>query len=213
MARANATVINTSDGLIGEYKDWSADSAPSGWLLCDASTVGSTASAANLNDDTTEKLYTHLWNNYSNTVCPVSTGRGASAAADFAANKTLGLPDLRGRVTAGKDDMGGGNANRLSGSGIANTTNGGSGGASTSTLSTAQLPSHNHGGGSHNHNILSGTNQNANGSQYFPPMATVFGYNRQTGSNNTTVIDFQGSGSAHQNTQPTFITNKIIKYL
>ena len=49
---------------------------------------------------------------------------------------TFNLPDLRGRVAAGKDDMGGGAANRLTGggSGIAGTTLGAAGGAETQTL-------------------------------------------------------------------------------
>jgi hypothetical protein len=38
--------------------------------------------------------------------CPVSSGRSASALADFnATNKTLVLPDLRGRALIGRDQM------------------------------------------------------------------------------------------------------------
>src|SRR5258708_1610023 len=48
---------------------------------------------------------TLLWNSWADAQAPVSSGRGASAAADFAAHKTITLPDLRGRVVAGLDNL------------------------------------------------------------------------------------------------------------
>jgi microcystin-dependent protein len=55
---------------------------------------------------------------------------------------TFNLPDLRGRVLAGKDDMGGGAANRITmgASGIVGTLLGSAGGAETVTISQANLP-------------------------------------------------------------------------
>ncbi len=55
---------------------------------------------------------------------------------------TFNLPDLRGRVVAGVDNMGGSAANRItnSGSGIVGTTLGATGGAQNQTLLTANLP-------------------------------------------------------------------------
>jgi microcystin-dependent protein len=55
---------------------------------------------------------------------------------------TFNILDLRGRVAAGKDDMGGSAANRLTnaGSGITGTNLGASGGAETVTLITGNLP-------------------------------------------------------------------------
>jgi microcystin-dependent protein len=55
---------------------------------------------------------------------------------------TFNVPDLRGRVLAGKDDMGGSAANRITnaGSSIVGTTLGAAGGAETETLTLAQLP-------------------------------------------------------------------------
>ncbi|MCA1527356.1 tail fiber protein [Bradyrhizobium yuanmingense] len=56
---------------------------------------------------------------------------------------TFNVPDLRGRVVAGKDDMGGSAASRLSSTSISTggpTTLGGTGGADTKTLLTANLP-------------------------------------------------------------------------
>ena len=55
---------------------------------------------------------------------------------------TFNIPDLRGRLTAGKDDMGGSAANSLTNaaSGITGTTLGASGGAQTVTLFASAIP-------------------------------------------------------------------------
>lgn len=55
---------------------------------------------------------------------------------------TFNIPDLRGRVIAGLDNMGGSAANRITnaGSGIVGTTIGAAGGAETVALSLANLP-------------------------------------------------------------------------
>lgn len=85
----------------------------SGWVRDNGRTIGSATSGATerANADTSA-LFVYLWTNFSNTICPVSTGRGASAAADFAANKTITLPDKRGYVPGGLDDMGNSAASR-----------------------------------------------------------------------------------------------------
>lgn len=84
-----------------------------GWVRANGRTMGSASSGATerANADTAT-LYAYLWNNFSNTICPVSTGRGANAAADFAANKTIQLLDWRGYVPGGLDDMGNSAASR-----------------------------------------------------------------------------------------------------
>jgi len=55
---------------------------------------------------------------------------------------TFNLPDIRGRVIAGKDDMGGSSANRLTNAddGLNGDTLGATGGGETQTLVTANLP-------------------------------------------------------------------------
>lgn len=75
----------------------SFNSTQPGWIPLNDGTIGSASSGATTraNADTIN-LYTVLWS-YSNTICPVSGGRGANAAADFAANKTLRLPLAAGR--------------------------------------------------------------------------------------------------------------------
>lgn len=73
------------------------------------------------------------------------------------------LPDMRGRLVLGLDNMGGSDAGRLS---VANTL-GGTGGAATVTLVTANMPSHNHDLSSHNHSFsgsLTGASVSVSGS-------------------------------------------------
>jgi hypothetical protein len=83
------------------------DATRSGWVRANARTIGSSSSGATerANADT-ETLFLFLWNNFSDTRAPVSGGRGGSAAADWAANKTIGTIDMRGRAAFGGDDMG-----------------------------------------------------------------------------------------------------------
>lgn len=128
-------------------------SLEAGWLWCNGLTIGNASSGgtARANADT-ESLFTKLWNSMGNTQAPVlPSGRGASAAADFAANKTIQLPDICGRTIAGQDDMGGvASKNRLTGQtgGVNADTMGATGGEETHDLILAETPGHTHGGGS-----------------------------------------------------------------
>lgn len=75
--------------------------AETGWVLMNDGTIGSASSGATsrANADT-EDLYVLLWDNVGDQYAPVTGGRGASAAADFAANKALKLPKVLGRAIA-----------------------------------------------------------------------------------------------------------------
>ena len=149
---------------------WSPVAATrSGAVRLNGRTIGNASSGATerANADT-ENLFAFLWNALDNTLAPVSGGRGASAAADFAANKTITPPDARGVALAGLDSMGNVGIGRLTGvtvqTGNGNTP-GSLLGAQTVTLAEGNLPSHAHtvgslaigAAGSHAHNVSGST--------------------------------------------------------
>jgi len=111
----------------GAIMPYAGTTAPSGWLLC----YGQTIDVA-----TYPALVSALGSTYG--------GDGVSTAV---------VPDLRGRVVAGKDDMGGTSAARLNN--VASTTLGTSTGAQSHKLSTAEMPAHLHGLNSHTHGLNS----------------------------------------------------------
>lgn len=121
---ASSVSIDSAIGGLpaGVVAPFAGATAPTGWLLCYGQAVSRTTYAA---------LFAAIGTIY-------GTGDGTT---------TFNLPDLRGRVAAGKDNMGGSAANRLTtaGAGIDGTTIGSAGGAQTNTLTTSHMPAHNHG--------------------------------------------------------------------
>jgi hypothetical protein len=139
------TVDATTVLQTGDIKSRYGTGVHTGWVRLNGRTIGSATSGATerANADA-QPLFEYLWQTDANLV--VSTGRGASANADWVANKTIALPDARGRVLASLDDMGNTAAGRLTASyfGSAATTLGVSGGFESQTLTIAQTPSHKH---------------------------------------------------------------------
>jgi microcystin-dependent protein len=134
VAQDTTTLFNTGDPI------WvPVAGTRSGWVRANGRTMGSGSSGGTerANSDT-QALFEYLWNNFSDTICPVSTGRGANAAADFNSAKTITLLDLRGRAGLGLDDMGNSAASRL----VAGTPTaaGSTGGAEKQTIAQANLP-------------------------------------------------------------------------
>ncbi len=232
----------SSSQLPGDTQETYDSTLPDGWLWLDGNTIGNAASGgtARANADTSN-LFTVLWNSLPNSVLPiqdsagVATTRGISAAADFSADKRLPVPDKRGRVAAGADNMGGVAANRLTvdGSGISGTTLGAAGGVETVGLTANQNGVHAHSGstaqaGAHNHpasKIQKGANGVAVSGSPWPSSANVgtrptdttfWEYPALQISEDGThthgvTINNSGLGSAHQNTQPTIISYFRIK--
>ncbi|OSJ22129.1 hypothetical protein BSZ19_46930 [Bradyrhizobium japonicum] len=132
------TVDPTTIASTGDMKVAYGTSVLTGWVRANGRTIGSATSGATerANADT-QSLFQYLWGADANLA--VSAGRGASAAADWAANKTIALPDLRGRVIAGLDDMGNSSASRLNAV-MASTLLGAAAGVQTFTLTTPNLP-------------------------------------------------------------------------
>lgn len=156
----------------GMLLPYAGTSAPTGWLFAYGQAVSRTTYA---------DLFTAVGTTY-------GSGDGST---------TFNLPDLRGRVVAGQDDMGGTSANRLTdqSGGLDGDVLGDTGGSETHTLVTSEMPSHNH--------TFSG-----------PISATSGGgsYGATSGYSGTaSTIGNTGGDGAHNNVQPTIILNYIIK--
>jgi hypothetical protein len=138
----------------------------SGWVRLNGRTIGNASSSATerANADTVD-LFTHIYNRCADAQAAVSGGRGASAAADYAANKRIALPDWRAAGLRGFDDMGNSAASLLGSAPVvlgSTILPGSILGANTHTLTTAQLASHTHtgttsAGSAHSHAILFAT--------------------------------------------------------
>ena len=172
----------------GAVVPFGGSSAPTGFLLCAGQAVS-------------RSTYSALFG-------VISTTYGAGDGSS-----TFNLPDLRGRVVAGQDDMGGSSADRLTGQtgGVDGDTLAATGGAETHVLTTAQLATHTHGATKSYNSDPGLTNtrfslvtEQTDREDSFP------GYQTTTGDTNN-IISTTGSGSAHNNVQPTIILNYIIK--
>jgi len=85
-----------------------------GFVRMNGRTLGSALSAATeYAAADASALFAFLWNNLPDSIATVSSGRGATAAADFAANKTIVIPTMQGYLAAGVDDMGATAAGRI----------------------------------------------------------------------------------------------------
>jgi microcystin-dependent protein len=112
-----------------------------GFVRANGRTIGSAVSPATERPNAdTQALFSHLYGQDVNLA--VSGGRGASAAADYSAGKTIALPDYRSTVIAGLDDMGNTAASRFTVGyfGTDPTVLGAVGGSESQTLTQAQLP-------------------------------------------------------------------------
>lgn len=96
-------VGGTSSGFVtGDVKASMRANPEPGWITA-FGTIGDALSAAsNRANDDCEALFLQAWTDWANAQAPVSGGRGASAAADWAAHKTIGVADIRDRAVAGK---------------------------------------------------------------------------------------------------------------
>lgn len=177
-------------GVINPY---GGASAPVGWLLCDGSEVSQTTYAA---------LYAVLGNAY------------GAVAGNF------NVPDLRGRVPFGIDNMGGSDAARLANSAnsIATFRNsrGGVGGTDAVTLNTTMIPSHTHTATvtdpGHTHEYLKGSGGGYQGGGVAGDLSATTSTSTSSGATGISVSNSStGGGGAHDNIPPGLIVSYIIK--
>jgi microcystin-dependent protein len=163
-------------GIPGEIKMWPTASAPTGYLLCDGSSVSTTT--------------------YATLFAVVGYTFGGSGAS-------FTLPDYRGKMPIG-----------VSGSYALAST----GGAATTTLITANLPSHTHSitDPGHDHDaITQTTGSSSSGAQYTNSFAgsvnTTSTLMIQTATTGITATNATGSGTAATTISPYLAINFIIK--
>jgi hypothetical protein len=169
----------------GDLKPTYKTTADSGWVMMDDGTIGNAASGGSTraNADTVD-LFTLLWNNTADAQCAVSTGRGANAAADYAANKTIALPKVLGRAVGAS-----GSGSGLTARSLAVAT-----GTETHALIEAELAAH-------THTVAIDTNTTG----------TATAPNGQYVSDATVTSSSTGSGTAHNNMSPIQFANWMIK--
>ena len=197
MVGRELTIDDLSDELrnqlrtpVGSILDFAGTAAPDGWLFCYGQEISR---------ETYEDLFTAIGTTYG---APTSN--------------TFRVPDCRGRVAAGKDDMGGTSAARLNT--MASTTLGTGGGAQTHShvLTEAQMPSHIH-NIDHRHYALQpgypGATTGTFGASYtFGTTAPTSYMSAIEGHGNSVAAGGNGAHT-HNIVQPTIVFNKIIRAL
>lgn len=137
---------------------------------------------------------------------------------------TFGIGDMRGRVPAGKDNMGGAAASRLTGGapGVNGSVLGASGGVQTQGLALGDLPSATlsvnipAGQGSHSHGVSGGTLGGTLGrlvslnDTSVLAGATAIVINAATLPAMSGTATLNGSGQSHNNVQPTMVCNYLL---
>lgn len=179
----------------GALLQYAGAATPPGFFLCYGQAVSRTTYAA---------LFLALGTTW-------GTGDGST---------TFNVPDLRGRLLAGADNMGGSAAGNLTGYVVGTT-----GGNQAVTLTTAQIPAHNHTDSGHVHTISDPGHSHV--SIVPPPLGTSgggFTFNAYgsglTGVSTTGItinsgaanIQNTGGGGSHTNVQPTAAINMLIRY-
>ncbi len=186
------TIGGTSTGAVsipslvppGSMVAYAGSSAPTGWLLCFGQSV--------------------LRTDYPALFTAIGVTFGSVDGTHFT------LPDMRGRVAAGVDNMGGSAANRL-GSGATGGITGSavlaaSGGQQSHTMTSSELVAHTHGAGSFKVTIPTNVTTGASAG-----LSNTTDAGTSTDISVTGTSDSTGSTTAFNTVAPTLVLNYIIK--
>lgn len=169
----------------GSLTAYAGSTAPTGWLLCSGQEVSQTTYAG---------LYALLGSTYNT---------GGETSGYFR------VPDLRGRTVAGLDNMGGTDAGRLDWQNVLGTVGTSSittdSGEQKHTLSTTEMPSHQHEQAAATAYDLSNT---VTWGATITEGGGTYKVNQKSPQSSTVAT---GGGGAHNNMQPTMLLNWIIK--
>lgn len=201
------SAVHGSAVPVGTVMDYMGATAPTGWLILNGDSICPAAGTCDQASDAYEDLYTLLWNSISNDNAPVAGGRGASAAADWAANKALTLPDARGRGTIGSG----------SGTDLTARTHGATGGEEEHTLTQAELPAARLFTATTDELSESAATANVGAGEQTArenAPANAHGYQLKGSATEATVgrTSPMGSGQAHNNMAPWLALTKIVRY-
>ena len=162
------TTVGSDSPPIGAVMDYAGTVEPSGWLFCWGQSLPATG------------IYADLY-----AVIGTTYGGGGG---------NFNLPDFRGRVGAGRDNMGGTAANRMTSAwSMDGTVLGANGGTESHLLTIPQIPNH-----THTTTAVGGTG--------------TIGATGPTYQNIAVNTGGTGGSLAHPNVQPTLVVNRIIKY-
>jgi microcystin-dependent protein len=175
------------------------------WLLCDGNTIGNVASGATARANADmQNLFFHLWESTTDTELPIQdstgtlTARQATAQLDWDANYRLPLPDLRGRVPVGLDNMGGTSADVVTN--VQADVLGGIEGEEKHQLTVSEMPSHRHTMNKPSGDI--GAHGIGGAGKYWADGG---------GTHQAVVMQTTGGGNKHNTMQPYIAVNYIIK--
>jgi hypothetical protein len=202
-------ILNKLNAVIDEFLpiglplEWPWKDLPPGrWLWLDDRTIGDSSSGATgrANDDILV-LYTKIWTDYNNTTAPIYTSsggastRGTSVKVDWEDHKRISLPKRQGRIIVAMDDYGNGGSSANQITAVWADTLGSVFGEEKHSLTASE-------NGPHTHGLPRGDQDYANGTK-----SSVWG---QTYGGLATGTS--GSGTAHNNVQPSVTTKYIIRY-